>query len=78
MLRDGRIAYLLKVPRRGRTHRIMTPLELMARLSALIAPPRIPMVRYHGVFASIDGQGRGKVAFHEVRSSLMGRSLLAA
>jgi Putative transposase len=52
VLRDGRIAYLLKVPRKGRTHRIMTPMEFMARLAALVPRPRIPLVRYHGVFAS--------------------------
>ena len=51
VLRDGRIAYLLKVPRKGRTHRVMTPIEFMARLAALIPRPRIPLVRYHGVFA---------------------------
>jgi hypothetical protein len=51
VLRDGRIAYLLKVPRKGRTHRIMMPMEFMARLAALIPRPRIPLVRYHGVFA---------------------------
>jgi hypothetical protein len=27
----------------------MTPMELMARLSAIIAPPRYPLVRYSGV-----------------------------
>src|SRR5262249_52022480 len=52
VLRDGRIAYLLKVPRRGRTHRIMTPMECRARLAALIPRPRIPLVRSYGVFAS--------------------------
>jgi len=52
VLRDGRIAYALKVPRKGRTHRIMAPMEFMARLSALIPRPRIPLVRYHGIFAS--------------------------
>jgi hypothetical protein len=52
VLRDGRIAYLLKVPRKGRTHWIMAPMELMARLAALIPRPKIPLVRYHGVFAS--------------------------
>jgi hypothetical protein len=51
VLSDGRIAYLLKVPRKGRTHRIMTSMEFMARLSAQIPRPRIPLVRYHGVFA---------------------------
>ena len=35
-LADGRVAYLLKVPRRGRTHRVMTPMEFMARLAMLI------------------------------------------
>ena len=52
VLRDGKIAYLLKVPRKGRTHRVMTPMALMARLASLIPRPKIPLVRYHGVFAS--------------------------
>jgi len=52
VLRDGKIAYRMKVPRRGRTHRVMTPMEFMARLAALLPPPKIPFVRYHGVFAS--------------------------
>ncbi|XXX71018.1 transposase [Sorangium sp. So ce128] len=51
LLPDGRIAYLMKIPRRGRTHRVMNPLEFRARLAALIPPPKIPLVRYHGVFA---------------------------
>ena len=51
-LADGRVAWLLKVPGgRGETHRIMEPMEFMARLSALVPPPRFPLVRYHGVFA---------------------------
>ncbi len=36
---------------RGQTHRIMEPMEFMARLAALVPPPRHPLVRYHGVFA---------------------------
>ncbi|WP_437331110.1 transposase [Sorangium sp. So ce381] len=51
LLLDGRIAYLLKTPRRVRTHRVMSPMEFMARLVALIPPPNIPLVRCHGVFA---------------------------
>ena len=27
----------------------MTPLEFLARLSAIVPPPRYPLVRYHGV-----------------------------
>jgi hypothetical protein len=52
VLADGRIAYRTKYPgRSGKTHRIMTPTEFLARLSALIPPPRRPSFRYHGVFA---------------------------
>ena len=51
-LADGRVAWRLK--NRGRseaTHRVMAPMEFMARLCALVPPPRFPLVRYHGVFA---------------------------
>jgi len=52
LLPDGRFAYRVKWGRRGGpTHRLMTPLELLARLAALLPPPRHPLVRYHGVFA---------------------------
>jgi hypothetical protein len=30
---------------------VMTPMEFMARLSAIVAPPRYPLVRYAGVLA---------------------------
>jgi hypothetical protein len=47
-----RIAYRLKYVSRGRgKHRLMTGLEFMARLAAIIAPPRYPVVRYAGVLA---------------------------
>ncbi len=50
MTRDGRVAYRLQRPwRRGETHRVMDPVELLARLSALIPPPRHPLLRFHGV-----------------------------
>ena len=49
-LPGGRLAYRLKYVGRGRgKHRIMTPMELMARLSAIIAPPLYPLIRYAGV-----------------------------
>ena len=52
VLRDGSIAYKLKYKSRGgRTHRVMQPMELMARLASLVAPPRIPLTRYHGCLA---------------------------
>jgi hypothetical protein len=51
-LPGGRIAYRLKYVSRGRgKHRVMTPMEFMARLSAIVAPPRYPLVRYAGVLA---------------------------
>jgi len=51
-LPGGRIAYRVKKLGRGRAKtRVMTPLELLARLCALIPPPRYPLVRYHGVLA---------------------------
>jgi len=49
-LPGGRVAYRLKYVSRGRgKHRVMTAMEFMARLSALIAPPRYPLLRYAGV-----------------------------
>ena len=52
LLPDGRIAYRGKYPKRGgRTHLVMTPLELLARIAALVPPPKIPSVRYSGVLA---------------------------
>jgi hypothetical protein len=50
--RDGRIAFRLKQPRKGRTHRVMDPLSFMARLAAQIPHPKLPLIRYHGVFSS--------------------------
>jgi hypothetical protein len=51
-LPDGRIAYRVRHPLGpDRTHRVMTPLELLARLAAIVPPPRYPLLRYFGVFA---------------------------
>jgi hypothetical protein len=51
-LPGGRIAYRLKYVSRGRgKHRVMTGIEFMARLAAIIAPPRYPLLRYAGVLA---------------------------
>jgi hypothetical protein len=30
----------------------MSPIEFMCRMAALIAPPRIPLLRYHGCLAA--------------------------
>jgi hypothetical protein len=51
-LPGGRLAYRVKVLRDGRAKsRVMTPLEFLARLAALVPPPRYPLLRYHGVLA---------------------------
>jgi hypothetical protein len=48
----GKLAYRIKKLRNHRNKmRIMTPLELLARLAALVPPPRHPLVRFHGAFA---------------------------
>jgi len=52
VLRDGRVAYRTKYPRRGgRTHLVMEPTPFLARIAALIPPPKFPLVRYSGVLA---------------------------
>jgi Putative transposase/Transposase zinc-binding domain len=51
-LRDGRISYRVKKSsRRISRCRIMTPIECIARLCALVPPPRYPLTRFHGVLA---------------------------
>jgi hypothetical protein len=52
MTSSGQVRYQLKTPYRdGTTHIVMEPLDLIARLAALIPPPRMHLTRYHGVFA---------------------------
>jgi hypothetical protein len=50
--RDGNVVYQVKATRRGKaTQRIMKPMQFMARLVALIPPPRHPLLRFFGVLA---------------------------
>jgi hypothetical protein len=49
---NGNIRYRLKTPYRdGTTHVVLEPLDFLARLAALVPPPRVNLTRYHGVFA---------------------------
>ena len=49
---SGQVRYQLKTPYRdGTTHIVLEPLDLMARLAALVPPSRMHLTRYHGVFA---------------------------
>ena len=46
----GQVRYTLKTPYRdGTTHIVLEPLDLMARLAALVPPPRMHLTRFHGV-----------------------------
>ena len=49
-LPGGRVAYRLKYVSRGRRgkHRVMTGMEFMARLAAIICPPRYPLTQIRG------------------------------
>jgi len=50
LLPDGRIAYGFRKPRwDGGTGIVLEPLEFLAKLAALVPPPRVHAVRYHGV-----------------------------
>lgn len=53
---SGHVRYTLKTPYRdGTTHIVLEPLDLMARLAALVPPPRMHLTRFHGVFAPHSG-----------------------
>jgi hypothetical protein len=48
---DGLIAYRLRHTQKGRaSHRVMRPIDFLARIAAIIPPPRHPLLRYFGVF----------------------------
>ena len=48
---DGRYRYRMKRTVRGRNELVLTGLELVEKLAVLIPPPRVHVVRFHGVFA---------------------------
>ena len=48
----GQVVLKLKTPRHdGTTHLVMSPLEFMQRLAALVPRPRLHLIRFHGVLA---------------------------
>lgn len=48
---DGLIAYRLRHAQKGKsTHGVMRPLDFLARIAAIISPPRHPLLRHFGVF----------------------------
>ena len=49
---DGRVVHELRAPfRDGTTHFIFEPLAFIERLAALVPPPRLHQLTYHGVLA---------------------------
>lgn len=65
---QGDVHFRLKTPYRdGTTHIVLEPLDFMARLAALVPPPRVHQTRYHGVLApgsalraAVTPSGRGQ------------------
>ena len=50
--RAGQVVLKLKTTYRdGTTHLVMSPLEFMQRLAALVPRPRLHLIRFHGVLA---------------------------
>ena len=48
----GQVVLKLKTPwRDGTTHLVLSPLEFMQRLAALVPRPRLHLIRFHGVLA---------------------------
>jgi Putative transposase len=46
---EGQVELKLKTPwRDGTTHHVMSPLEFMQRLAALVPRPRLHLIRFHG------------------------------
>ena len=49
---NGDVVLKLKSPYKdGTTHLVMTPLEFLQKLAALVPRPRLNLIRYHGVLA---------------------------
>ena len=59
-----------KTPYRdGTTHIVLEPMDLMARLAALVPPPRMHLTRYHGVFAPYSRLRAAGLTIRPVRRS---------
>lgn len=52
MLDEDTLSFTLKTPwSDGTTHLVLSPLELIEKLAALVPRPRLNLIRYHGVLA---------------------------
>jgi len=51
---NGHVIYELKTPYSdGTTHVVLSPLEFIGRLAALVPKPRVNLTRFHGVFSRL-------------------------
>jgi hypothetical protein len=67
MLEDGRVAYRLRTARKnGATHRVMTPVELLAKIASLVPPPKRPLLLLTGVLGP-GSSWRASVVPHRAR-----------
>lgn len=74
---QGQVRYRLKTPYRdGTTHIVLEPVDFIARLAALVPPPRVHLTRFHGVLAAhaalrsaITPAGRGAGARREAAAA---------
>ena len=82
----GQVVLKLKTPYRdGTSHIVMSPLEFMQRLAALVPRPRLHLIRFHGVLAPhaklrpaivpIPAQRVGSMRFLNLRTLLSARYL---
>ena len=59
--RDGLVVYRVKNAGRGRVkQRVMSPVECLARLAAMVPPPRYPLLRLHELRGSGESRARGR------------------
>ena len=80
---EGKLRYALKHPySNGTTHFLFEPLDLLAKLAALVPRPRVNITRYHGVFAPnntlraqiVPGKPRKKRITHTTTSNVTNRT----
>jgi len=52
LLDTDQLSFALKTPwSDGTTHLLLSPHELLEKLAALVPPPRLNLIRYHGILA---------------------------
>ena len=67
----GQVVLKLKTAwRDGTTHLVMSPLEFMQRLAALVPRPRLHLIRFHGVLAP-NAKLRALVVLQEVPQEVL-------